>query len=375
MKKVKFVTILLVLVMVSLSLLGCQTEEQSSASVEEEMDVTTEAETVEESAKEDEDAESAAAGDEELFDVSLRLNWQPQTEHAGFYMALWKGYYEELGLNVTIEPVGSELQAVPQVASGGDDFGLTEPHNVIISRSKDVPVVAIMQVQHDAYLRYVAKKANGIETLEDAKGKIASLWFGGGEYEFLAMLNSVGLSDQDVELIAQRAGLAPFFEDEVDITSVTLYNELQQIYAEGYTDEDLTIFAGKDFGVGLVADGLITTEKMIEEHPDVVQAFVTASIRGWQYAYYNPEETAQMFVDEFADLDYDKMLVMMNIINELNTVGKGKEMGLGYMDHEYFETGKDVMELNELLESDVDLDQCYDLTFWENTPEEYKVTD
>jgi len=372
MSKRKFFTALMLLTMVFVLLAGCQTAEEAPAAPAEEAEEADEA--VVEETEEEEAVEEAVEEPAELVDVSLRLNWQPQTEHAGFFVAMWNGYYEELGLNVTIEPAGPELQAVPQVAAGSDDFGLTEPHNVIIGRSKGIPLVEVMQVQHDAYLRYVAKKANGIEKLEDVEGKIASLWFGGGEYEFLAMLNSVGLSDQEVEVIAQRAGMAPFFEDEVDVASVTLFNELQQVYAEGYTDDDITIFSGKDFGVGLVADGLFTTEKLIEEQPEVVQAFVTGSIRGWQYAYENPEETAQMFVDNFPDLDYDKMLVMMNVINDLNTVGKGGEMGFGYMDKSYFETGKEVMELNDLLEGDVVLEDCYDLTFWENTPDEYKVT-
>lgn len=306
-------------------------------------------------------------------DVSLRLNWEPQTENAGFFIACWCGFYEELGLRVKLELPDPDRQVAELVSSGINDFGLAEPVNVVLARSNGYPIVSIMQIQHDAYLRYIAKKTKGIERLEDVKGKTVSLWLGGGEFEFIGMLNSVGLTTNDVTIVAQPGGtMAPFFEEEVDVASATLFNELQVVYENGYSDAELTTFYGKDFGVGLVAKGLFTTEKMIEERPDIVQAFVTASIRGWQYAYYHPQKTAQLFVENYPYLDYDKMLTMMNGFNQLNTTGLGKEMGLGYIDRQYFVTAMEVMSRAGLLKNSISIDECFNLTFWENTADDYK---
>jgi NitT/TauT family transport system substrate-binding protein len=308
-----------------------------------------------------------------LTPTSIRLNWQPQTEHAGLFIALWKGFYKDQCLDVTINPGGPEISTSTMVASGEDDFGIAEPHVDVIAQSKNIPFVEIMQFQHDAYLRYIAKKASGITKLTDIKGKTVSLWLGGGEYEFLAMMASQGISEKDVNLIAQKAGMAPFLTGDVDVAEVTLFNELRQVYESGVKEEDLTIFSGSEYGVGLVADGLFTRQDVIDKNPGLVQAVVDATIRGWQWAYENPEETAKMFVEKYPELDYDGQLYMLNVINELNVKGKGTEKGLGYIDPQYFITAQKVMDQNKLLEGPVTLENCYNQEFWNNAPAEYKT--
>jgi NitT/TauT family transport system substrate-binding protein len=305
--------------------------------------------------------------------VSLRLNWTPQTENAGFFVALWNGYYEQEGLDVSLELPTSGVNVTEQISSGENDFGLAEPVNIVLARSKGLPVVEVSQIQHDAYLRYVAKKSNGISSIEDLRGKKASLFFGGGEYEFIAMLHTVGLSREDVNLVPQVLhSMEPFYTDQVELASVTLFNELQQVYAAGYTDEDLTIWSGKDFGVGLVAKGVFTSEKLIAESPQVVQAFVNGSIRGWQYAYKHPEQTCRMFVERYPNLGYEQMLLMLNGFNGLAVYGNGQKYGLGYIDPQYFQTAKEVVDVVGLLESDVSIEACYDTAFWESIPVSFR---
>lgn len=306
--------------------------------------------------------------------VSLRLNWTPQTEHAGFYVALWKGYYEETGLKVEIHAATKDKQSVPQVSQGLDHFGLADPHNLILSRAVDMPIKTISQLQHDSYLRYIAKKNQSIKKLEDLRGKKVSLWFGGGEIEFFAMLDSVGLKPSDLQIVEQQGDdMSHFFNDLVDVSSVTLSNELQIVFENGYREEDLIIFKGRDFGTELVGKGIITSEKMLEKYPDCVLSFVSASIRGWLYAYNNPEETAKLFNQFFPHLDYKKMLLMMEVFNQLNSVGKAKNFGIGYIDLNLFEKAKESMNRIGLLEKDIDVNDCVSTIFWEATKSEYKT--
>lgn len=311
--------------------------------------------------------------DKKLIDVSLRLNWEPQTENGGFFIALWNGYYEDEGLRVSLDLPDPTASVALQISNGTNEFGLAEPVNVVLARAKGLPVVAISQIQHDAYLRYIAKKSSGIQKLEDIKGKKVSLFLGGGEYEFLAMINSVGLSPSDLDISQQSLdSMDPFFKDQIQVASVTLFNELQQVFEAGYKKEDLLIFSGKEYNVGLVAKGIITSEKMIREKPEIVQGFLNASIRGLQYAYNNPETTSRMFVEHYSNLNYEKMLQMMVGFNGLNTSGRVKEAGLGYLDGEYFDTAKRVMKVCQELASEVISSDCYNESFWENVPLPYK---
>jgi len=312
----------------------------------------------------------------ELTPVSLRLNYLPQTEYAGSYIALWNGYYEEEGLDVSIFGAGQELNSISMVASGGDTFGIGEPHAVIISRAQGVPLVHIFQGDTDAYLRYVVKKSTGIETIEDLKGKTLSLWLGGAEWEMLCMLRKAGLDPEtDVNIIAQRVGLVPFYENQVELAQVTTFNELQQIYNAGYSPDDITVFRASDYGCGLVGNGIFTLEETVNNQPEVVQGFVNATARGWKWAFENPEKTVEMFIKEFPDLEYTAQLVMLEEERKLYLGREAAEKGVGYLDPNYISEAQAVILDNNLISNPVNLDEVYRSEFWENIPDEYKIVD
>ncbi len=319
---------------------------------------------------------SAAEELKDLTKVSLRLNFLPQTEYAGSYIALWNGYYEEEGLDVEILAAGQELSTMSAVASGGDTFGVGEPHAVIISRAQGVPLKHIFQGDTDAYLRYVVKKSSGIKDIEDLRGKTISLWLGGGEWEMMCMLRKAGLDPEiDLNVTAQRVGMVPFYENQVDLAQVTTFNELQQIYRAGYSPDDIIVFRAADYGCGLVGNGIFTLEETINNQPEVVQGFVNATARGWKWAFENPRETVEMFIENFPELDYSGQLLMLEEERKLYLGRKAGELGVGYLDPDYLSEAEAVILDNGLIDAPVDLDEIYAPEFWENIPDEYKIVE
>ncbi len=316
----------------------------------------------------------AAETPKELTKVTLRLNYLPQTEYAGSFIALWNGYYEEEGLDVEIRPAGQELNSISAVASGGDTFGVSEPHTVIIARAQGVPMKHIFQGDTDAYLRYVVKKSSGITKIEDLRGKTVSLWLGGAEWEMLCMLRKAGLDpEKDVNIVAQRVGLVPFYENQVDLAQVTTFNELQQIYKAGFSPDDIIVFRAADYGCGLVGNGIMALEDTVKNQPDVVQGFVNATARGWKWAFENPTATVEMFIKEYPELDYSGQLLMLEEERKLYLGRNAGTMGIGYLDPDYLKEAQAVILDNKLIDTPVDLTEIYASEFWENIPAEYKI--
>lgn len=316
----------------------------------------------------------ATQAPKELFPVSLRINFLPQTEYAGNYIALWNGYYEKEGLNVTINAAGQELNSISTVASGADTFGISEPHTAIIARAQGVPMVHIFQGDTDAYLRYVVKKSSGITKIEDLKGKTISLWLGGGEWEMMCMLRKAGLNpEKDLNVTAQRVGMVPFYENQVSLAQVTTFNELQQIYKAGYSPDDIIVFRAADSGCGLVGNGVITLEDTVTKNPEAVQGFVNATAQGWKWAFENPDKTVQMFVEHFPDLDYSGQKLMLKEECKLYTGRQAATKGVGYLDPAYLTEAQAVIMDNKLITTPVDLSKVYASQFWEKTPDDNKI--
>lgn len=309
-------------------------------------------------------------------DVSVRLEWVKQTQFAGFLVAEAKGWYKAAGLNVTLEPAGPSLFPAQQVAVGNDQFGVPTPLATLGAIDSGAPLVTVMQYHQDSPTAYVAMKDSGISKLEDAKGKRVGVWFGGNEFEMIAMLNSIGLSKDDVELVSQGFTVVPFLKGKYDVSQVTTFNELGLILEKVPADQ-LNIIYPRDYGSAVIGDGLITTQEYMDAHPDVVQALVEQSIRGWQYALENPEEAAQIAVDANSDLDLDHQIYMMKENAKLVCSGPtlDADKGIGWVDVAAFETAAKVLYDSKQIKQMPDLSKATTNKFVEATPMKWRTID
>src|SRR5438309_2279552 len=103
--------------------------------------------------------------------VTVRLKWFHQAQFAGFYVAKEKAYYQSAGLNVDIQPGGPDFPAVQMVAGGNEQFGVTGADQILIARSKGVPVVALAVIfRRNPFVLFSLAKS-GIKTPADYVGK------------------------------------------------------------------------------------------------------------------------------------------------------------------------------------------------------------
>jgi NitT/TauT family transport system substrate-binding protein len=320
-----------------------------------------------------EEAVEEVAEEIELEKVIVQLNWIKQGEYHGLFNALEQGFYAEQGLDVEIQSGGPDIRPMALVAAGNAQFAVGKPSEIITGRSNDVPVVMVIQTFQDSYTVYMAKKSNGIETIEDISDKKFGVWFGGGEFEAMLMAERSGVGKDNVDWTAQKFSMVEFYEDKFDIASGTIHNEYHIVLDAGYSLDELTVFRASDYGAAMIDDGIYTTEKLITERPDLVQAFVNATIRGWKWGLENSDGAVENILKSAPDLQVRKQLIQVEEANKLTTARSAQEHGLGYLNIDDWNVSQSGLLDLEVIDNPIDLEAAFDLSFWENVPAEYKT--
>ncbi|HEV7417789.1 ABC transporter substrate-binding protein [Tianweitania sediminis] len=261
--------------------------------------------------------------------VTLQLKWVTQAQFAGYYVAEEKGFYDEENLDVTIKPGGPDIAPEQVIAGGGADVVVTWMAAALSARDKGVPLVNIAQPFAKSGLQMVCPKDGPVQTEADFKGKTLGVWFFGNEYPFYAWMNKLGLSTEGgpegVTVLKQSFDVQPLVQKQADCISVMTYNEYWQAIDAGFKPEDLVVFNYTELGNAMLEDGLYVMEDKLQDpaFKDKMARFVRASLKGWEYAKENPEEAAEIVVDNGGQ-DENHQKRMMGEVAKLLGDGTGK---------------------------------------------------
>ncbi|MCE7028943.1 ABC transporter substrate-binding protein [Jiella avicenniae] len=235
--------------------------------------------------------------------LTLQLKWVTQGQFAGYYVAKEKGYYDEADLDVTIKPGGPDIAPEQVIAGGGADVIVDWMPAALAAREKGLPLVNIAQPFAKSGMELTCRKETGIESPEDFKGKTLGVWFSGNEYPFLSWMSKLGLSTEGgpdgVTVIKQGFNVDPLIQKQADCISTMTYNEYWQVIDAGIPEDELTVFKYEDQGVATLEDGLYVLEDSLNDPAtvDKLARFVAASMKGWAYAAENPDEAAEIVLD------------------------------------------------------------------------------
>lgn len=219
-------------------------------------------------------ATSLASADEK---VSFGTNWLAQVEHGGFYQAVAEGIYAKEGLNVTIRMGGPQVNTAQLLLSGALDFAIVSssfiPLNAIKQGAPYVAVAAMFQKDPQVL---IAHESSGFKSIADMKGKPILISKDAWDGYWLFLKVAYGFTDTQGR--PYTFNMAPFLSDKTLIQQGYVTSEPFLIkYAGG----DPQSFLLADYGYPSYASIVMTSKKMVTEHPDVVQHFVDGSIKGW----------------------------------------------------------------------------------------------
>ncbi|WP_170344669.1 ABC transporter substrate-binding protein [Ruegeria atlantica] len=248
-------------------------------------------------------ASAALAADE----VTLQLKWVTQAQFAGYYVAKDKGFYEEEGLDVTILPGGPDIAPTQVIAGGGADVTVEWMPAALAAREKGLPLVNIAQPFKSSGMMLTCWKDAGISSPEDLKNRTLGVWFFGNEFPFMSWMSQLGIStdgksENGVEVLKQGFNVDPLLQRQADCISTMTYNEYWQVIDAGVSPDELVTFKYEDQGVATLEDGLYVLEENLSDAAfvDKMERFVRASMKGWKYAEENPDEAAEIVLENDA---------------------------------------------------------------------------
>ena len=277
----------------------------------------------------------------ELTPVTLQLQWVPQSQFAGYFAARDLGFYEDVGLDVTIVDGGVDIVPATVLDSGGADFAISWVPRGLVPREEGLNITNIAQVFQRSGTLQVSFAEAGINSVEDLAGKNVGNWGFGNEFELFAGLASVGLDPQsDVTLVQQDFNMTALINGDIDAAQAMIYNEYAQVLetenpetGELFQPEDLTIIDWNDVGTAMLQDAIWADADRLDDDPayrETAVKFVEASLRGWAYCRDNFQECVDVVVDAgppFGGPGHQAW--MMNEINALIWPSPG---GVGMMD-------------------------------------------
>ncbi|MCA1746489.1 MAG: ABC transporter substrate-binding protein [Bacteroidales bacterium] len=240
---------------------------------------------------------------EELKEVTMVLDWTPNTNHTGLYVAKAEGYFEEEGLDVEITMPG-ESGAAQVVAGGQAEFGIGAQEGLIEARLQDTPLVSIAAVIQHNTSGFASPAEKGIESPADFAGKTYGGWGAPVEAAVIdALMQGEDASVEDVEIV--NMGNSDFFTAvERDIDFAWIFYAWTGIEAE-LRDIELNMQYLADYSEQLnyYTPVIITNEAMIEEDPETVRKFMAAAAKGYDFAIENPADAAEILIEAVPDLD------------------------------------------------------------------------
>ena len=233
---------------------------------------------------------------QELESVTLQLKWKPQFQFAGYYAALEKGFYEQEGLDVTIQPLTSNIDIIKQVVTGNIQYAVGGS-GILAQYANESPIKALAAVfQHDALI-FIAKQSSGIISPYEMAGKRV-MFDGttGDDAPLSAMLNDANINKDAYISVAPAYSSQQLIEGGIDVMSAYITDQPFALKEQGI---DVNIINPQNYGFDFYGDILYTSEAEINNNPGRAERFRRASLKGWQYALDNPEELVQLIKHQY----------------------------------------------------------------------------
>ncbi|NMA91884.1 MAG: ABC transporter substrate-binding protein [Firmicutes bacterium] len=247
-------------------------------------------------------------GDEApLEKVTILLDWTPNTNYSGLYAAKDKGYYREEGLEVEIVQASG---TVPQLlAAEKGEFGVSYQEEVTFARLENIPIVSIAAVVQHNTSGFASFKETGISSPADFEGKRYGGWGAPSEEATIKALSErFGADFDQVEMV--NAGEADFFTIIERLADFAwIYYGWDGVEAELKGLElNFIQLTELDPALDYYTPVLITSESLISKQPELVKKFMRATSRGYELAINNPEEAAEILLENAPELDRDLVI-------------------------------------------------------------------
>lgn len=250
-------------------------------------------------------AASAQAEDKVLF----QTDWIPSGEHAMYYGGWTKGFWKEQGIDVTITRGYGSGDTVTKIATGAADFGVADFGAVLTAKAKTgVPVRTISFLYtHSPHSLFVLE-SSGIENFKGLEGKKIGITPGNSHRVYFPNIaERAGTDAEQINwVLTDGAAMAPLLiSKQIDAAPFYSIHHYYQNKAAGTAGEAIKVLPFEEVGFAIYSASLITSQSLIDENPDLVKRFLTATHNAFKWAKENPEEACAMHVERVPEVAMD----------------------------------------------------------------------
>ncbi len=298
-----------------------------------------------------------AKNEETLKDVTIMLDWFPNTNHTGIYVAIENGYYKEQGLNVKIQEPGEGVSAEQVVASGKADFAVSYQESLTQARSTGIPLVSVAAIIQENTSAFASLKEANIQTPKDFEGKRYGGWGSPTEEAVLkALSDNYNIDYSKIEQVT--LGQTDFFQSiGRDADFEWIYYGWDGVEADRQGIELNYIFLKDiDESLNYYTPIIVTSEDHINEDADMVKAFIEATTKGYEYAIEKPEEAANILLKHVPDLNEELVLASQKW---LSNQYKGNAEQWGIQKQEVWQRYADWMFEQGLIETNIEAEKAF----------------
>lgn len=235
--------------------------------------------------------------------IKVVLDWTPNTNHTGLYVAKAKNYFKKQGLEAQIIQPG-ESGAEQMVAAGQADFGISFQENVTHARVQGVPIVSIAAILQHNTSGFASVDSKNIKRPKDFEGQTYGGFGSPVEKQVLTKLMSKDDADASKVKIINTGNVDFFSAAKKNIDFMWIYYGWTGIEAE-LRGEKINMIYLKDYDKALdyYTPVIITSEKQIKQNKETVGAFMNAVSQGYQFAIKHPDQSADILLQAVPDLD------------------------------------------------------------------------
>ncbi|KOO41143.1 ABC transporter substrate-binding protein [Priestia koreensis] len=237
-------------------------------------------------------------------EITVVLDWFPNTNHTGLYVAKEKGYFKDQGLKVRIIQPGENSSADQLVASGKADFGISYQENITQARTQGIPIKSIGAIIQHNTSGFASLKKDKIKTVKDFEGKRYGGWGAPSEEATLkAAMEKNGGDYSKVKNVT--LGAVDFFKSiGRDADFEWIYYGWDGIEAERQGKE-INFIPVKDLDPALdyYTPVIATSDKLAKNNPALAKKFMAATAKGYEYAIENPDEAADSLLKGAPELN------------------------------------------------------------------------
>ncbi|MCK4765260.1 MAG: ABC transporter substrate-binding protein [Candidatus Aminicenantes bacterium] len=268
-----------------------------------------------------------ARGEEQqdLEEVNLYLRWHHQFQFAGYYAAVKKGYYREAGLKVNIiERIPKKFAFEKVLENSPGSYGVSNSM-LLMQRLQGKPVVVLAAIFQHSPVILISRKEKGINNAWDLRGKRVMMPLKFRSAEIWAAFRSEGIDINLIDVVEGVFSPEDYLDEKNDAIAGYITDQPFFYMANGI---DINYIKPSNSGIDFYGDCLFTDEKELAEHPERVEAFRAASLRGWGYAMDHTREIIDLTAAEYGSshskehLCYEAEAMHNLILPELVELGR-----------------------------------------------------